>query len=102
MLAANGYQEEWRRKVISKALIGYQRVLKLVDEKKTTRNRLGKETKVARRAKKLTGSATWFQAKKKREEESQKKDKGKKKAKKEEEVRTPDNVFFVPYIHRVS
>ena len=38
-----------------------------MDEEKTTRNRLGKETSTARRAKKLTGKATWSKNSRKEE-----------------------------------
>ena len=69
MLSANGYCEEWRRKVLQKAMIGYQRILLRVDEGKTWRNMLGKETRMKRRAKKLTGKANWFREERKREGE---------------------------------
>ena len=58
MLASNGYPPEWRKKIFWKALLGYQRIPKQVDEGLTKRNRLGKETRTARRAKKLTGKST--------------------------------------------
>ena len=38
-----------------KALIGYERILKLVREGKAKRNRTGKDTLVKRRVKRLTG-----------------------------------------------
>ena len=60
MLAANRCNKEWRRKVLRKAMVGYQRVLKLEEEGKTSRNRLIKQTEIRRRVKKLTGKSSWF------------------------------------------
>ena len=54
MLTANGYTTEWKKKVILKALTGYQWILKMIDRGEMSRNRLGKETKMRRREKRLT------------------------------------------------
>ena len=69
MLSANGYSQEWKRKVVAKALIGYERVLKLVREGKTKRNRTGKETMLRRRVKRLTGQSEWFRKERRKLEE---------------------------------
>ena len=47
-LAAMGYQFDWRRKILEKALIGYGRVLKKVGEGVTSRNRKRPETLLKR------------------------------------------------------
>ena len=99
MLAANGYNKEWRRKVLRKAMVGYQRVLKLEEEGKTSRNRLIKQTEIKRRVKKLTGKVSWSRIEKKKEEKMLGEKQGRRKTseRKEGTDKQPVNVFFVPY-----
>ena len=59
-LAGMGYSFEWRKKVLSKALTGYMRILKKVELGQTLRNRNGASTLNKRRFNKLCGSKDWF------------------------------------------
>ena len=98
MLTANGYGVEWKRKVIMKALIGYERIMKLVREGKTKRNRTGKDTILKRRVKRLTGQSDWFRKERRKLEEEI--PGGRKKERKREvpkKSKKADNVFFIPF-----
>ena len=99
----NVFGEEWKRKILHKAIIGYQRILKQEEEGKTARNPLCKETAVRRRVKKLTGKSNWFREKRKKATEPWNGKKGKKGRKgSPEPARRPGNVFFIPYTAEVE
>ena len=59
-LTGMGYSKEWKVKVLTSALRGYQGILQLVDQGKVKRNRFGKATATARRYRKLLGPSTWY------------------------------------------
>ena len=48
-----GYSREWIRKVLDKALVGYERILFKTEKGLTNRNRVGKDTSFVRRYKKI-------------------------------------------------
>ena len=66
-LAGMGYPEWWREKVLSKAMKGYSKVMSLVKDGKTARNRQGKDTKTLRRWKRVLGPCSWFKQTKSKE-----------------------------------
>ena len=59
-LLGAGYNPKWIRNAIESAVKGYENVIGMIREGKTTRNRPGYSTRMSRRAKKLAGSTTWF------------------------------------------
>ena len=97
-LAANGYSFEWRKNILRSALIGYQRVLKLVDEGKAERNRLGADNAQRRGVKGLVGKAKWFKFSA-REEQVERDTKGDeivpRKQKRSNDQKQPARVHFV-------
>ena len=58
-LAAMGYCQGWREKVLSAAMTSYQRILHKVQQGTTRRNRMGARTFQKRRFQKLCGQAEW-------------------------------------------
>ena len=59
-LAAMGYPEDWRRKVLESTLRGYMRILAQEKKGVTMRNRTGKCTAMKRKFKRTVGKQTWF------------------------------------------
>ena len=59
-LAAMGFSHQWRKKVLTSTMTGYRRILYRESQGTTPRNRLGKDTALARRVKRLCGKSTWF------------------------------------------
>ena len=68
-LEGMGYPEWWREKVLLQAAIRYSKVMQLVKAKKTSRNRLGKETEIFRLWKKTFGPSSWFKEKRRSSKE---------------------------------
>ena len=97
-LIGMGYSYEWRVKVLTSTLVGYRRILKLVDQGKTDRNRLGGSSMMSRRFKRLLGPTMWFKNQKRERE----KDTGaggnpaKRRKLKGKEGKQPDAVMFIP------
>ena len=94
-MIAMGYKTEWIRKVLEGALKGYMRVLRLVHEGKTTRNRSAASTATKRRFGKICGSQSWFKV------GDEKGDKGSKpggrKGARNRQKGKVEAVMFVPY-----
>ena len=59
-LAAMGYSEKWRTRVLKSAMTGYMRVLKKATDWTVRRNRKGADTLQNRRFKSLVGAKEWF------------------------------------------
>ena len=59
-LIGMGYAPNWREKVLTKALIGYKRILKKSELGITVRNRPGSLTATKRRFDRLCGNQEWF------------------------------------------
>ena len=59
-LAAMGFSHQWRKRVLTSTMTGYRRILYRESQGTTPRNRLGKDTALARRVRKLCGKSTWF------------------------------------------
>ena len=59
-LTAMGYDLSWRKDVLSKAMVGYMKVLKNVQLGITQRNRTSASTATKRRFDKLCGNNTWY------------------------------------------
>ena len=62
-MAAAGYTLKWRESILMAAVTGYERVLWLEREGRTSRNRGRISTLMSRRARKLQGMYNWFQEK---------------------------------------
>ena len=54
-----GYKEDWRKKVLKSALVGYMRILGKVEKGESERNGKGTVTLRSRRLKKLVGVREW-------------------------------------------
>ena len=67
-LTGMGYPKQWRSKVLRSTLVGYMKLLKRVEEGETKRNRMGKETQLSRRFKKLLGNQYWYRVEDKEQE----------------------------------
>ena len=89
-LCGMGYPTDWIARVLKSTLQGYKKILSLMDEGKTKRNRLGKETAKKRRIKRVVGPQTWFLSKRR---EGDKKGKGRKGR---GSYQDPEVVMFVP------
>ena len=59
-LTAMGYDLNWRKDVLQKAMVGYMKVLKNAKLGKTERNRTSASTACKRRYDKLCGSSNWY------------------------------------------
>ena len=59
-LTAMGYDVNWRKDVLQKAMVGYMKVLKNAKLGKTERNRTSASTACKRRYDKLCGSSNWY------------------------------------------
>ena len=71
-LASSRYNGNLPKTVIETALIGYRKVLQLVDEGNTDKNRHWATTKVATKTKNLAGITTWFKTTKTNSHEANK------------------------------
>ena len=70
-LSAAGYGEKWKENVFLSSLKGHKKVLEMVSTGKTERNRNKITSLMSRRAKRLTGSFSWFQDKQQDEKTEQ-------------------------------
>ena len=59
-LCGMGYGLEWRKRVLTSAMVGYKRILYKESVGNGRRNRLGACTLLKRRVQKLCGPRTWF------------------------------------------
>ena len=64
-----GFSLQWRKRLLASAMTGYRRVLHREEQGYTKRNRLGKDTALGRRVRKLCGNSSWFKTKKSEPEE---------------------------------
>merc|ERR1711954_13817 len=64
-LTASGYAREWREKVLTSAVRGYGRILRICQDLNKPRNRPGSDSSLNRRYKKCVGSSEWFHTKEK-------------------------------------
>ena len=97
-LAAMGFNHQWRKKVLGGAMTGYRRILFREAQGTTSRNRLGGETAVARRVRKLCGKTTWFTKKKVVTPEVQRKmgRKGRTPISSQQQEKVTETAMFIP------
>ena len=64
-LTGMGYPLQWRTKVLKSTMIGYMKILQRVEDGEVKRNRMGKDTVLRNRFKKLVGDQYWYRVKEK-------------------------------------
>ena len=92
-----GYTLDWRIRILTGAVKGYKRILKLASEGKTDIHGSAKSTVGFRRWKKVVGPYYWFKTKKSEEDQQYLGGGGRKrKSKGKGDLRTPEGVMFIP------